>query len=119
MPFLQKVAGVLFRLVVSLNHTVFDDCVTGTMQGSPFVSDDLLRAGVRHASHALVFKRSLRGVDNVSLLDADMVCIYKWVPCDSRALVKHPPPDICILETLIHLLTFNCLSLPCRVPCLS
>lgn len=64
------------------------------MQGSPFVSDDLLRAGVRHASHALVFKRSLRGVDNVSLLDADMVCIYKWVPCDSRALVQHPPRHI-------------------------
>ena len=91
MPSLQKVARTLFRLVVSLSHTVFVDCVTGTMQGSPFVSDDLLRAGVRHASHALVFKRSLRGVDNVSLLDADMVCIYKWVPCDSRALVDPPP----------------------------
>ena len=97
MPSLQKVARILFRLVVSLNHTVINDCVIGAMQGSPFVSDDLLRAGVRHASHALVFKRSLRGVDNVSLLDADMVCIYKWVPRDTGST---PPPDICILTTL-------------------
>ncbi len=43
------------------------------------MSDDLIRAGVRHASSALVFKQSLCSVDNVALLDADMVCIYRCV----------------------------------------
>ena len=48
-----------------------------TLQGSPFLSEDLIRAGVRHASCAVVFKTTLRSVDNVALLDADVVCISK------------------------------------------
>ncbi len=59
-------------------------------QGSPFVSDDLIRAGVRHASSALVFKQSLCSVDNVALLDADMVCIYRCVVLGSLVVGYAP-----------------------------
>ncbi len=52
----------------------------GLGQGSPFLSEDLIRAGVRHAACALVFKTTLSSVDNVALLDADVVCISKYVP---------------------------------------
>ena len=55
-------------------------------QGSPFVSEDLVRAGVRHAASALVFKQSLCSVDNAALLDADMVCIYRWAGWGGRCV---------------------------------
>ena len=55
------------------------------LQGSPFLSEDLVRAGVRHAACAVVFKTTLRNVDNVALLDADVVCISKYVHPSSLA----------------------------------
>ena len=42
------------------------------------MSEDLVRAGVRRAASALVFKQSLCSVDNAALLDADMVCVYRY-----------------------------------------
>ena len=48
-------------------------------QGSPFVSADLIRAGVGSAASAMVFKQRLGSDSEVSLVDADVVCIYRFV----------------------------------------
>ena len=47
-------------------------------QGSPFVSADLIRAGVPNATAAIVFKQRLGSEAEVSLVDADVVCIYRY-----------------------------------------
>lgn len=56
------------------------------VQGSPFTSADLHRAGVHKAVTSIIFKQNITKRDDMSLVDADTICIYRLMKACNPAL---------------------------------